>query len=239
VTRPRIVVLEDDPALRELIVELLSADYAVTAHERLNLQELLGAKPDLLIADVHLEDDTVGGWRLVRECRAHPRGRALPIVLSTADSYWLHEHAAELAAISHLDVLPRPFGLDELFTVVRRALGQVSIAHELDTSHFVLVADAQGRLIAATRIAIETLQIQPADLPGLPVADIVALPPDWTDAEWDRYLAERWWRGPVTLRDRTGAEISAEATARIVGDGDSTQYVSWIRLGDPLNVATR
>ena len=84
---PRILVLDDEPALLELVsVSLVKAGFLVetAATGRAAIQKLEAAPPDLLVLDLMLPD--VSGNEICRKVRGHPALSDLPVVMLTAKS---------------------------------------------------------------------------------------------------------------------------------------------------------
>lgn len=82
----RILVAEDDPASRELIEELLTAEgYSVamvgTGREALERLRSDGA-PDLVLMDIQMPE--LDGYEVMRRLRALPGMDAVPVVAFTA-----------------------------------------------------------------------------------------------------------------------------------------------------------
>jgi two-component system KDP operon response regulator KdpE len=116
--RPRVLVVDDEPAIRRFLCTSLSA-HAYTVFEAINGREALDAvlahRPDLVILDLGLPDlDGVEVTRLLREWTAVPI-----IVLTVQDQ--------EVAKITALDAgaddyVTKPFGMGELLARMRVAL---------------------------------------------------------------------------------------------------------------------
>jgi DNA-binding response OmpR family regulator len=116
----RVLVIDDDPAIREFLEAALRAEgYAVatapdagTALDR--LWAAWDAQPDVILLDLRLP--AVDGQAFAALYRALPVHHA-PLVLISG----LPEAAAVAPAIDARDVLRKPFDLDELLERVRRA----------------------------------------------------------------------------------------------------------------------
>src|SRR4051812_44129312 len=117
--RPRLLVVDDEPAIRELLFLALrfegwdvrtaedGAEAVGTAHE---------FSPDAVLLDVMLPD--MDGFEVLRRLRAEsPR---LPVVFVTARDAPA-DRAAGLAAGGD-DYVTKPFGLDDVVTRLRRLL---------------------------------------------------------------------------------------------------------------------
>ncbi|MGH2614681.1 MAG: response regulator [Thermomicrobiales bacterium] len=110
---PTILVVEDDPLLREVIAEVLS-DEGFTVHEAADgqraLEEIESDTPDLVLSDMSMP--RLGGRELAEQLslRADP----VPIVLMSA--------ASNAPPDSRAMFLAKPFTIDELLAVVARVL---------------------------------------------------------------------------------------------------------------------
>jgi len=114
----RILVIDDDPILRETLREVLVDEgYEVRAasngHEA--IAHLDGWPADLVILDLMMPLMDAFAFRASQEAGHSPAAPVL--ILSAAPS--LEEAAAQLGAAA---TLGKPFGLDELLTTVRRLL---------------------------------------------------------------------------------------------------------------------
>ena len=123
--RPRINVINDDPDFLELMSAILGGDagYAVTLvkGDQATIAEIADSAPDLLIVDLLL--GSASGWEIVALSRAHERLADVPIVICSADVVALREREAELEQIGNVHVLAKPFGIDEITTLVERLIG--------------------------------------------------------------------------------------------------------------------
>jgi excisionase family DNA binding protein len=118
--RPRILVVDDEPAVRTLVAKTLEAcDYDVeTAEDGPSaLERMKTASYDLLITDLKMPG--MDGLSVVREVR---RQSDLPIVILTGFS-------TEASAIEALNMgvagyITKPFRLQKVLAVAARALGE-------------------------------------------------------------------------------------------------------------------
>lgn len=110
----RILVVEDDDLIRELVNLVLSgAGYEVmTATDgAAALQAIEGAQPDLVLLDMRMPG--MDGWEFARRYRAQPEPHA-PIVVLTA----ARDAAARAAEIQANGYLGKPFDVNELLSLV-------------------------------------------------------------------------------------------------------------------------
>lgn len=122
--RPRISVVNDNPEFLELMSAILEEDarYDVTLYNgaQSTFAELRSGRPELLIVDLLMAGQS--GWEIVTLARADEALSEVPIIICTADLAQLGEREAELAAISNVHVLRKPFSIDELTELVDRVL---------------------------------------------------------------------------------------------------------------------
>jgi DNA-binding NtrC family response regulator len=121
----RILVIDDDPGLSEVIGMLLEREgyvvqRAVTVKQGIGLLE--GGEPDLVVTDLKLPDGT--GLDLITAIRA--RRPALPIIMIT--SYSSMESAIAALRGGAVDYIIKPFNNDELLKAIARALNERRMA---------------------------------------------------------------------------------------------------------------
>ena len=118
---PTILVIEDEPAIRELVkVNLADAGYEVreaadAEHAQVQLRREL---PDLLLLDWMLPGQS--GLALARQLRANTRTRELPIIMLTARS----DEADKIAGLEAWvdDYVTKPFSPRELKARIKSVL---------------------------------------------------------------------------------------------------------------------
>lgn len=112
----RVLVVEDDGALRELLADLLSIHFEVrTAGDGVETLKLLESfSPDLLVIDRGLPD--IDGLRLIRQIRDEV-GMVVPVLLVTGSP-----HADDLGGLDRGLILPKPFRGTDLLSRASRLL---------------------------------------------------------------------------------------------------------------------
>lgn len=118
--RSRVLVIEDDPAIREILLELLSEKMEVLgAPTAASAMEMLQTHPpDAVLADLGLPDGD--GLALLAHFAADSRQRDVPIlVLSGRDDRMDRMRALRLGAT---DFLSKPYAIEELLLRLDRAL---------------------------------------------------------------------------------------------------------------------
>jgi two-component system, OmpR family, phosphate regulon response regulator OmpR len=113
----RILLVEDDNAIQELLAELLrgegyQVDTAMSVAEGFASLEL--AAPDVLLVDVRLGDGD--GRRLIVHCRTDERLGKLSIIVMTAAPW--HDEGNELSVTA---VIPKPFDINDFVAAVKVA----------------------------------------------------------------------------------------------------------------------
>ena len=107
IAKKRILVVEDDPAVRGVITHSLeNAGYVVSEAEHVlaGICAMVGAGADLVLVDIGMP--VVDGFTLVRELKAHADTRHIPIVMVTGmDSA---ESRAEALAAGCVGFIAKP-----------------------------------------------------------------------------------------------------------------------------------
>jgi len=122
----RVLVVEDDPQLRRIIVGNLTArghTVREAADVATALTELRAEQPDLLVLDVNLPDRT--GWDVLREADLPPEVRVLMLTAVPVSPRRL----AEFRPVAYL---PKPFPLEALLRLAENTTRCVDeeAAHE-------------------------------------------------------------------------------------------------------------
>jgi two-component system chemotaxis response regulator CheY len=114
--KSRVLVVDDDPDIRELLVSVLSDDgyEAESARNGRDALEVLDRWPaDLIVLDLMMP--VMDGWTFARRMKEK---WAIPfVVLSAATD--VERHAQEIGAA---DVIPKPFDLERLLPTIERAV---------------------------------------------------------------------------------------------------------------------
>jgi two-component system, OmpR family, phosphate regulon response regulator PhoB len=114
-TRVVILVVEDDPRVRELLVEVLSDegyDVIPAANGDEALTTITTVWPALITLDLDLPG--VSGAMILQTLRERNETRDLPVVIVSAK----HHVAADVRHLAQA-VVPKPFELDELLTIIK------------------------------------------------------------------------------------------------------------------------
>lgn len=117
-----VLVVDDDPAIRAVVADLLSEEgyrVAVAADGAAGLAVALGDPPALVLTDLAMPG--LGGEEVCRRLRADPRTRHVPLIVISALP--AHTARARLDGCPHDGYLAKPFDLSDLLATVDRALG--------------------------------------------------------------------------------------------------------------------
>jgi putative two-component system response regulator len=132
-----IMVVEDDPAIRHVLGDLLSTlghrvMAAESAEKALTLLDVVS--PDLVITDVHL--GAMSGIELCARLKSDPRYELTPVVVLTAVSE-IDVRVAGLAAGAD-DFFPKPVDFNELRTRVNALLRVKALLDQLERAEGVI-----------------------------------------------------------------------------------------------------
>jgi len=208
--RRRVLVADDAPDNRELLVQLLEPvgfDVKAVSDGKQAVREFRSWHPDVVLMDMRMP--VMDGYEATRRIRATSAGAHVPIIGVTASVFSEMRHEVFAAGVD--DFLGKPFSDSELFDKIRRLLGL----------HYVYEAEA------ATP--------EPEEVGALSVAAVAALPSDLVDrirratvaADFDAvlYLADEVERTDhqlaAALRNLAGAFDSDRILAALPG-GEKT-----------------
>jgi two-component system sensor histidine kinase/response regulator len=119
-----ILIVEDDPSLRESLVEMLKVvgEYnVVAAHNgRTGVEVARKHLPDLIVCDIHMPE--LDGFGVLAELQKHPTTATIPFIFVSARADRMStRHGMTLGAD---DYISKPFGPAELLAAVRTRLAK-------------------------------------------------------------------------------------------------------------------
>lgn len=123
-----ILVVEDDIAMRELLVETLTEEgYSVLAAPggREGIKQVRSSSVDLVISDLRMPD--LDGLDMIREIRT----LSSPPDVITITAFGTIETAIKAIKLGAFDYLTKPFEIEQLMIAVQRALRDREQRHEL------------------------------------------------------------------------------------------------------------
>lgn len=144
--RPTIVWAEDNDDMREYVQRLLQGTYEVKAVA--NGEEALSAvrrhRPDLVLSDIMMPRGD--GFDLLREIRAAPETRAIPVVfLSARTSDEAHIEGREAGVDDYVD---KPFAARELLARISSNVNLARVRRETEQRISALVESAMDAIIS-------------------------------------------------------------------------------------------
>jgi DNA-binding response OmpR family regulator len=125
---PRLLIIEDEPAMRMALVDCLNAEgYRVIVAEngQTGLDKAIAEKPDLIILDIMLP--RLNGFAVCAELRR--LGHSEPVLMLTAKGQ-VQDRVTGLDAGAD-DYLVKPFSTDELLARIRALLRRTGRTHQL------------------------------------------------------------------------------------------------------------
>ncbi len=235
-TSARITLVEGHVDLRSVVTEILQlAGYEVTAlsGDGLEASAIAETRPDVIVLDLGLQGGgrDPEGWQWLAPVRSDPLLQQVPLLICSADLQALRGEAEAIESDALLAALEIPFGIEDLEQAVARLLERRP-APLWGDGDLVLVADEESRLLDASRAALRLLGLEAQELRSLRVADIVAHAVEWTEATWNRYLADGRWNGDVMLRAADGSHFTASAEAEILQRDGRLWHISRLLLRD-------
>jgi DNA-binding response OmpR family regulator len=139
VDQHKILVVEDDPAVRELFQDVLETEnYSVhmaTDGEQA-LAQTRSLNPDLILLDIRMPK--LDGVSFCKAIRDDKQTQDIPIIFITA--YNSLERREEAIAAGGDDFLGKPFKTDELIIRIRAMLNARSIADPMERIHQYLLS---------------------------------------------------------------------------------------------------
>ena len=176
--RARILIADDDPLMRELLVgyaQDLGHEAVAVPDGEAALAQLAVRPPDILLSDVSMPG--LSGFALCRRVKNDPATRLIPVILITGIG---EEHKIEGIEAGADDFLGKPFSPAELRARIRSLLRMKAFIDELESAEAVLCT--LGKSIEARDAYTEGHCERLADYAGslgrvlgLPDADLSAL----------------------------------------------------------------
>ena len=116
-TVKKILVVDDDPAIRDVVVDILEmSDYKVrTASNGAEaLDQIRSEQPAAVLLDLMMP--VMDGWEFLRRCRCGPPCAAVPVAIMSA----AHDAASAASRLGAQAYLAKPFEIDAVLDVVDR-----------------------------------------------------------------------------------------------------------------------
>lgn len=128
---PRILVIEDDPAIRATLIDILELNGHSVIHAVNGVAGVALARqesPDVILTDVAMPE--LDGFGVIKALRADEQTRSIPIIVITASvEPERMRHAMDLGAE---DFLVKPFTEDQVLKSIHARLEKKALLDELD-----------------------------------------------------------------------------------------------------------
>ncbi len=118
----KVMVIDDDPAIIEVIEIMLSLDGYVAAHASDSsgaLERVRQEAPDLILLDLMMP--SVDGWQVLAALRRDRETQDIPVVMLTARAD-LEQMIDDPARLGLADFVVKPFDFESLTSAVRKGL---------------------------------------------------------------------------------------------------------------------
>jgi PAS domain S-box-containing protein len=119
-TAPLILVVDDNPDMREFLIGLMSGSYSIITAEngRQGLEKISEHSPDLIITDVMMPE--MDGYEMTRLIKENDSLKQIPVIMLTAKA----EISQKIEGLEHGadDYLIKPFNSKELLTRIKSLL---------------------------------------------------------------------------------------------------------------------
>ncbi len=224
--RPRILWADDNADMREYVTRLLTGSYQVEAVDdgQAALESIRRSPPTLVLTDVMMP--RLDGFGLLKELRADPRTRTIPVILLSA-------RAGEETRIGGLlagadDYLVKPFTARELFARIGSHVQLAALRQEMEMTRR---AAERADLLAASESQLRLIT------DALPV--LIAYIDTGERYRFTNYAYEEWFGVPrAELWGRSVGDLwrspdtaVAEHVARAIA-GETVSF-EWTMLQDP------
>ncbi len=141
--RAKVLIVDDNDALRALLAEILSMEgfqVATAAHGEAALNAVTEHEPDLLLLDINMPG--MDGFEVCRRVKSDPQTRLIPVILVTGLSATQDRIRGIEAGAD--DFLSKPVDRTELLARVRSLLSLKGYVDELESAETVLFALARS-----------------------------------------------------------------------------------------------
>jgi CheY-like chemotaxis protein len=123
----RVTVVNDSPEFLEMMGDWLESERyhasLIDGDEVSSIEPIRSTRPDLLIVDLRLRGAELSGWDILQAIRADAELGRLPVIICTADIVQVRDRAEDIATVPGIEVLLKPFPIDELDAMVSRLIG--------------------------------------------------------------------------------------------------------------------
>ena len=118
----RVLVVDDDPAIRRLVIAALKRDgyeFTEAANGREALDRMRAIQPDCVVLDLRMP--SVSGWDVLQERVHDPELTKIPVIVVSANREPELIHALDKGICAFL---PKPFDIGALSALVKACVSQ-------------------------------------------------------------------------------------------------------------------
>jgi CheY-like chemotaxis protein len=123
----RVTVVNDSPEFLEMVGQWLQSERyhasLVDSDDISSIEPIRATRPHLLIIDLRLRGAELSGWDVLVAIREDAELGRLPVIICTADTAEVRQRAEQVAQTPGVEILLKPFAIDELEEKVRRLIG--------------------------------------------------------------------------------------------------------------------
>lgn len=127
----RITVIDDSPEILDVLGDALRREgvEVTLLGPSVTYDEIAVTAPDVLMVDLRLGTDHLPGWEIVRGIRSHQALLEVPVIVCSAALDQMRAYGGS-AVGTRTYLLPKPFSLDDLESVMAEALGAQAAGDE-------------------------------------------------------------------------------------------------------------
>ena len=143
-SKPKVLIVDDDAAVLELLREVLKHedfDLHYARDGKQAVQETLAIKPDLILVDVMMPK--LDGVTFCKALRAHEETANIPIIIMSG--FGSQARLEECMAAGGDDFLDKPFDVDDLILRVRTMLDLRGVTNNIERTQKYILALREAR----------------------------------------------------------------------------------------------
>ncbi|QSZ40640.1 EAL domain-containing protein [Sulfurimonas aquatica] len=236
-----LVLVEDDPELRERLSRILSRKISVVnSFENASnaLEELTKINPDIIISDIKMPE--MNGLEMINIVRKiYPK---IPVIITSAFSETDYFLKAINLKIEHF--LIKPIDVDKLLEMIKDIASHIKVEqllkeketllkqykHIVDLSNNITITDPRGIIKYANEKFIQLSGYSQEELIGSShnIVRHPNIPKEFFKALWTKIESKQVWQGIMKNRKKDGTVFYVETTIAPVlnTDGEILEYIS-------------